>query len=259
MSIGHINWVQLIGYTASLLVFSTFYMKTMIPLRCVAIASNLAFLTYGYFAGLYPVFLLHMVLLPLNLFRLHQMRKLIQRVRRSLTRDFSLEWIIPFVTRENFKKEEALFRKGDRADKLYYLEKGAVRLPEVDRTVDAGEIVGAIGVFSPFKERTASAVCTTDSTFLVLAERKALELYHQNPDFGLCLVRTIIRRLLDQSDRAHRSSRLSPARVQQEERERAQSQTHRFDIAGCGVSSREWLGESDRDTTVPMRGRALPD
>ena len=245
MSIGHINWVQLIGYTASLLVFSTFYMKTMIPLRCVAIASNVAFLTYGYFAGLYPVFLLHMVLLPLNLFRLHQMRKLIQRVRRSLTRDFSLEWIIPFVTREDFKKEEALFRKGDPADKLYYLEKGAVRLPELDRTVGAGEIIGEIGVFSPFKERTASAVCTSDSTFLVLGERKALELYHQNPDFGLCLVRTIIRRLL--SDRAHRSSGLSPARV------------HRFDIAGCGVSSREWLGKSDRATTAPMRGRALPD
>ena len=162
MSIGHINWVQLIGYTASLLVFSTFYMKTMIPLRCVAIASNLAFLTYGYFAGLYPVFLLHMVLLPLNLFRLHQMRKLIQRVRRSLTRDFSLEWIIPFVAREDFKKEEALFRKGDPA-----------------------------------------------------GERKALELYHQNPDFGLCLVRTIIRRLSYQSDRAHRGGGLQPARAQQ--------------------------------------------
>ena len=215
MSIGHINWVQLIGYTASLLVFSTFYMKTMIPLRCVAIASNLAFLTYGYFAGLYPVFLLHMVLLPLNIFRLRQMRKLIQRVRRSLTRDFSLEWIIPFATREDFKKEEPLFRKGDPADKLYYLEKGAVRLPEVDLTVAAGEIIGEIDVFSPFKERTASAVCTADSTFLVLGDRKALELYHQNPDFGLCLVRTIIRRLSYQSDRAHRGGGLQPARAQQ--------------------------------------------
>ena len=76
MSTGHLTWVQLVGYTASLLVFSTFYMKSMIPLRCVAIASNVAFLTYGYFSDLHPVFLLHTVLLPLNLFRLHQMRKL---------------------------------------------------------------------------------------------------------------------------------------------------------------------------------------
>ena len=142
MSIGHINWVQLIGYTASLLVFSTFYMKTMIPLRCVAIASNVAFLTYGYFAGLYPVFLLHLVLLPLNVLRLRQMRKLIERVRRSLKGDLSIEWMIPFVTRKHFKEAEPLFRKGDPADKLYYLEKGAVRLPEMDRTVGAGEMVG---------------------------------------------------------------------------------------------------------------------
>ena len=64
MNIASLNPVELIGYLASLLVFSTFYMKTMIPLRSVAIASNVAFITYGYLAGIYPVFFLHMVLLP---------------------------------------------------------------------------------------------------------------------------------------------------------------------------------------------------
>ena len=193
------NWVQLAGYAASLLVFSTFYMKTMIPLRCVAIASNVAFLTYGYFASLYPVFLLHLVLLPLNVLRLRQMYGLKERLRRSLERrELSLEWMLPFVKRESFKAKERLFGKGDAADKLYYLEEGTVFLPEVDRTVQAGEIIGEMGVFSPFKERTASAVCTADSTFLVLDERTALELYYQNPDFGIFMVRTIIRRFLDQ-------------------------------------------------------------
>ena len=194
-----LNWIQLVGYAASLLVFSTFYMKTMIPLRSVAIGSNVAFLTYGYFAHLYPVFLLHVVLLPLNVLRLRQMYGLKERLRQSLERrEMSLEWMLPFVKRESFKAKEPLFRKGDAANKLYYLEEGAVSLPEVDRTVHAGEIIGEMGVFSPFKERTASAVCTTDSTFLVLDERTALELYYQNPDFGLFMVRTIIRRFLDQ-------------------------------------------------------------
>jgi hypothetical protein len=193
------NWVQLAGYAASLLVFSTFYMKTMIPLRSVAIASNVAFLTYGYFASLYPVFLLHLVLLPLNVLRLRQMYGLKERLRRSLERrELSLEWMLPFVKRESFKAKERLFGKGDAADKLYYLEEGTVFLPEVDRTVQAGEIIGEMGVFSPFKERTASAVCMADSTFLVLDERTALELYYQNPDFGIFMVRTIIRRFLDQ-------------------------------------------------------------
>ena len=202
------NWVQLAGYAASLLVFSTFYMKTMIPLRSVAIASNVAFLTYGYFASLYPVFLLHLVLLPLNVLRLRQMYGLKERLRRSLERrELSLEWMLPFVKRESFKAQERLFGKGDAADKLYYLEEGTVFLPEVDRTVQAGEIIGEMGVFSPFKERTASAVCTADSTFLVLDERTALELYYQNPDFGIFMVRTIIRRFLDQQ--AQMSARAS--------------------------------------------------
>jgi len=198
MNSGPLHWVQLVGYAASVLVFSTFYMKTMIPLRCVAIGSNVAFLTYGYFAGLYPVFLLHTVLLPLNVFRLHQMFRLKERFRHALERELSLEWMLPFVKRESFKGKEPLFQKGDAADKLYYLEQGTVWLPEVDRTIHAGEIIGEMGVFSPFKERTASAVCTTDSTFLVLGERTALELYYSNPDFGLFMVRTIIRRFLDQ-------------------------------------------------------------
>jgi CRP/FNR family transcriptional regulator, cyclic AMP receptor protein len=198
MDSGHLSWVQLVGYAASLLVFSTFYMKTMIPLRCVAIASNVAFLTYGYFASLYPVFFLHVVLLPLNVFRLRQMYKLKERLRQALERELSLESLLPFVKRESFKEKDRLFQKGDAADKLYYLEQGTVWLPEVNKTLHSGEIIGEMGVFSPFKERTASAVCTTDSTFLVLGERTALELYYSNPDFGLFMVRTIIRRFLDQ-------------------------------------------------------------
>ena len=35
-----INWIELSGYLASALVFLTFYMKTMIPLRMCEICSN---------------------------------------------------------------------------------------------------------------------------------------------------------------------------------------------------------------------------
>ena len=133
MDISHLNWVQLIGYAASLLVFSTFYMKTMIPLRCIAVLSNVAFLTYGYFAVLYPVFFLHVVLLPLNILRLYQMGKLIERVRRASKKDYSIEWMISSMTEQEFKKADVLFRKGDKADKFYYIEKGSVRLPEIGR------------------------------------------------------------------------------------------------------------------------------
>ncbi len=61
-----------VGYLASGLVFAAFYMKSIIPLRIVAICGNLAFIAYGIRFGLEPVWLLHFVLLPLNSWRLWQ-------------------------------------------------------------------------------------------------------------------------------------------------------------------------------------------
>ncbi len=46
---------EVAGYVAATLVFLTFYMKTMIPLRIVGICSNCIFIVYGYLGGLYPV------------------------------------------------------------------------------------------------------------------------------------------------------------------------------------------------------------
>lgn len=64
------NTHELIGYLASLLVLATFCMSGMVALRAVAIASNIAFIAYGALAGISPVLLLHVVLLPVNMLRL---------------------------------------------------------------------------------------------------------------------------------------------------------------------------------------------
>jgi len=40
----HFEIVQALGYLASALVFAAFYMRTMLPLRMLAIASNVVFL-----------------------------------------------------------------------------------------------------------------------------------------------------------------------------------------------------------------------
>jgi hypothetical protein len=61
-----------LGYLASGLVFAAFCMKDIIPLRAVAVGSNLAFLSYRLALGLVPVWLLHAVLLPINCWRLWQ-------------------------------------------------------------------------------------------------------------------------------------------------------------------------------------------
>jgi hypothetical protein len=61
---------DLLGYAASSAVLATFLMRTMGPLRLIAILSNVLFLTYGYVQHIYPVFFLHLALLPINLWRI---------------------------------------------------------------------------------------------------------------------------------------------------------------------------------------------
>jgi hypothetical protein len=64
------NDTDAIGYLASLLVLATFSMRSMITLRAVAVAGNVAFIAYGLAAAIQPVLLLHVVLLPVNTCRL---------------------------------------------------------------------------------------------------------------------------------------------------------------------------------------------
>lgn len=61
-----------LGYLAASLVLATFCARTMIPLRALAIASNLAFIVYALAAHLWPILLLHAVMLPLNAARLRE-------------------------------------------------------------------------------------------------------------------------------------------------------------------------------------------
>ena len=70
------NEADLFGYVASILVFGTFYMNRMMPLRLTAIASNLAFISYAWAYGLTPILLLHGALLPLNIMRLVELHRL---------------------------------------------------------------------------------------------------------------------------------------------------------------------------------------
>jgi hypothetical protein len=67
--------VNFLGFAASLAVLASFLMRTMLPLRVVAIGSNVLFIAYGYCAHLPPVLCLHIVLLPINIARLSALRE----------------------------------------------------------------------------------------------------------------------------------------------------------------------------------------
>ena len=91
------NFVDILGFAAAALVLLTFGMKTMLPLRLFAIASNVLFASYGFLANIYPVMLLHLALLPLNVMRLVQLRRLIANIRSSQDGEISAERLLPFM------------------------------------------------------------------------------------------------------------------------------------------------------------------
>jgi hypothetical protein len=61
-----------VGYVASALVLFTFLTRTMKPLRCIALGSNVAFIIYSAMLQLYPILILHCILLPVNVWRLSE-------------------------------------------------------------------------------------------------------------------------------------------------------------------------------------------
>jgi len=187
---------ELIGYLASALVFATFYMKMMKPLRSVAIASNVAFISYGYLGGMTPILVLHLALLPLNLWRLHQTRQLAQKVRLAMEGDLSFDWLIPHMSYRSFAAGETIFRKGDSARELFLITAGTVRLTELRVEVGKGSMVGEIGVFSPHKARIATAIATTRVDVMAIAEDRVIALYTDNREFGFYLVSLITKRLV---------------------------------------------------------------
>jgi len=65
----------IIGYIASGLVLTTFWTDDLRRLRALAILSNVAFISYGALAWLPPVFVLHLLLLPIDTIRLMRMSK----------------------------------------------------------------------------------------------------------------------------------------------------------------------------------------
>ena len=67
-------WVNYIGSLAALSVLASFCMTTMIPLRILALTSNVLFSLYGLVGHIYPVLVLHVILMPINLIKLVELR-----------------------------------------------------------------------------------------------------------------------------------------------------------------------------------------
>jgi CRP/FNR family transcriptional regulator, cyclic AMP receptor protein len=184
------------GYVAATLVFMTFYMKTMVPLRVIGICSNCSFIMYGYLDGLYPVLILHAILLPLNSLRLREMLQLTKRVREAAHGDPNMDWLKPFTSMRRVKAGEIVFHKADVANGMFVVLSGHFRLVETGIDIVSGDVVGEFALLTPEHSRTQTLECVEAGILLQISYGQIEQLFFQNPKFGFYFLQLITRRLL---------------------------------------------------------------
>lgn len=190
------SFAEAIGYVGVVLSISGSSMRTMIPLRCFNVATNSVFIAYGLLAGVYPTLIAHLVLLPMNAFRLVQMLRLVRKVRRAAAAgDLSMDWLKPFMNRRQVRAGAVLFRRGDPADCLFYTMSGRYRLVELGIEVGPGRMVGELGVLAPDGCRTQTLECAEAGEVLAITYDELRELYFQNPEFGFYFLKLTSGRL----------------------------------------------------------------
>lgn len=67
-----LDLVNAVGFAAAAMTLATFVQRRMLPMRISAIGANILFISYGFYGSFYPVLILHLLLLPVNLTRLLQ-------------------------------------------------------------------------------------------------------------------------------------------------------------------------------------------
>jgi hypothetical protein len=191
------NFLDAIGYFNAMLGIAMLAMQTMIPLRITGIAHNIVSIIFGFLTGVFPMMVQHTILLPVNILRLIQMRRLVREVKAASTNNHSMDWLKPFTQRRKLKAGEILFHKNDVADGMFFVISGQLRLSEMDVQLNPGSIVGELGFLSPDKVRTQTVEAIGEAVVLTIGYDRLEELYYQNPEFGFYFLRLATARLFD--------------------------------------------------------------
>ena len=182
------------GWIACVLEVYAFQEKTMIPLRVAAVFACLFGFAYGYLTHAYPSMAVSIALLPLNLWRLKELRRLIANSGASAIRQTGYDWLRPFMHRADFPAGHVLFRKGEVGEEAFLVGAGEVHIPEHGATVGAGGLLGEIGLLTEGHVRTASAICRTDVRAWKISFAEMEQLCLQDPKFCLHIARVIVQR-----------------------------------------------------------------
>ncbi|MBL6931833.1 MAG: cyclic nucleotide-binding domain-containing protein [Rhodospirillales bacterium] len=189
--------IDLIGYLGGAMTLWGVHSKTIIPLRLGAVGGNLGFIIFGLLVPSYPTLVVHALLFPLNAYRTWQMLNLVREIRDAAEGDNNLDALLPYMSKITEPAGSVLFRKGDKPDRMIIIKSGAVHLEEIDVVCGPDDILGEIAAFTPDNRRTCTAICVTKCDLYTLTNDDMIQLYFQNPQFGMYLMRIVVGRLLD--------------------------------------------------------------
>lgn len=202
------------GFIGAGLTLASYSMKSMLPLRLVALASNVFFVIYGIYEAAIPSLVLYATLIPINAKKALDIRRLIRDMERAKADSPIAEWLLPHMKSFQAKAGDVLWRQGDRATEMIYVEAGQLRLVEYNELLGPGSLVGEIGLFSPDSKRTRTISCETDCDLYSLSSEGMAQLYYLNPKLGFHVMRLVVARLLrdaNQSRSAVSSTAATPA------------------------------------------------
>jgi hypothetical protein len=191
-----------IGFIAAGLMLASYLMKSMLPLRVVALAACVGLVLYGSLKQAWPTLVLYAALIPINLKKVIEIRKLLRAVENARHDTPVAEWLLPHMKRRQARAGEVLWHAGDAADEMIYLHEGELRLVEHDEVLLPGALVGEIGLLSPDGRRTATIRCDTDCTLYALSGDAMAQLYYQHPSLGFHVMRLVVTRLQHDADMA---------------------------------------------------------
>ena len=188
------NMFALIG---AIFFVATLLTQTMVPLRVANMIGCAFFAGFGALAGSVTTFLLYLLMVPINAYRLRQMLNLVKKARGATQGDTSMEWLKPFMTERKYRKGAVLFKKDDTADEMFLTVTGSFLVKEINVKLPPGQLMGELGFLSPDNKRTATVECTEDGHVLTITYEKLLEIYFQNPQFGYYFLVLTSHRLLE--------------------------------------------------------------
>ena len=202
--IANITLANMFALIGVIFFVATLLMHTMVPLRIANMIGCLFFACFGALTGAVATFLLYLLMVPINAYRLRQMLVLVKKARSATQGDTSLEWLKPFMTERKYRKGDILMKKGDAANEMLLTVTGKFLVKEISVELPPGRVMGELGFLTPDNRRTATIECIEDGHVLTITYEKLLEIYFQNPQFGYYFLVLTSQRLLENISRLER-------------------------------------------------------